>query len=111
VLLASGTVTTVAPRRFYAAALRDVPDAHAPERLLLHRFVNHGLRARPGSREDPLDTPTVIRALRTVGVDIACVSARDRERRTVLLTAGFSRLFAREGVTCLEARTGLAGGG
>jgi hypothetical protein len=111
VLLASGTVTTVAPRRFYAAALRDIPEAHAPERLLLHRFVNHGLRARAGSHEAPLDTPEVIRALRVVGVDIACLSARDPERRTVLLAAGFSQLFAREGVTCLEARTGLVAGG
>ena len=102
-LVISGSVTTVAPRGFYTAALRHVPGAHAQERLLLMRFAEEGvgpLKLNPGQT---VEGPDVVRALRVVGVDIACVPKDESGAEGLLLANGYSRATTTEGVVCLRA--------
>ncbi|HXV58805.1 MAG TPA: DUF6077 domain-containing protein [Gaiellaceae bacterium] len=89
----SGSVTTVAPRGYYARALRGQPDGHPGRRLLLQRFADDG----PTGNES-----AVGRALETVGVDVACVVPSARARQ-VLLDAGYEPAFSDGSVECLRA--------
>ena len=89
ILALSGTVTTVAPRDFYTGALRDVPGGHGRERLLLLSFFRNGLGPVESSPRRTVAASDVVRALRTVGVDLACVPRAESEARRVLLAAGY----------------------
>jgi Family of unknown function (DUF6077) len=103
VLVLSGNVTAVAPRLFYTEALRGVPGAHAEERLLLLRFAENGLRPVEGSSGQPQEVTEVARALRLVGVDIACTPNAHPEARQLLLASGYSPVAALRNVSCLRA--------
>jgi hypothetical protein len=99
----SGGVSSVSARPFYTRALSGVPAAHVPERELLQHFISDGLDAVRGrSRRDR--TRRVRRALRTLGVDIACVSGGDPLSRSVLAGAGYVRpIVTSSQVTCRRA--------
>lgn len=100
IIVRSGRVTTVAPRRFYVRALRDVPGAHAEERLLLLSFATNGLGS-PGET----DEPAVVRALRIVGVDIACVPADEPDAHELLVDAGYRRFTPPGTISCFSAES------
>lgn len=100
IIVRSGTVTTVAPRRFYVQALREVPEAHADERLLLLSFATNGLGS-PGET----DEAAVVRALRVVGVDIACVPADEPEAHELLMDAGYRRFTPPGTISCFSAES------
>jgi hypothetical protein len=89
ILALSGTVTTVAPRDFYAGALRDVPGGHGRERLLLLSFFRQGLGPGETSPRRTVEASEVVRALRTVGVDLVCVSRAESDTQRVLFAAGY----------------------
>ena len=103
-LIQSADLTTVAPRPFYAWALADVPEAHARERLLLQKAIE------PEAGEDlaawPEKEPTaseIADALALVGVDLACVPDGRRGVIEAVEAAGYARLPAVDGLTCLRA--------
>jgi hypothetical protein len=89
ILALSGTATTVAPRDFYAGALRDVPGGHGRERLLLLSFLRHGLGPVETSPSQTVEASEIVRALRTVGVDLVCVPRAESAARRVLFAAGY----------------------
>jgi hypothetical protein len=103
ILAASGTVTTVSPRDFYTAALRDVPGGHGRERLLLLSFLRHGLGPVEGSPQRTVEASEVVRALRVVGVDLACMPSAGAEVRRVLLDAAYTPAFSTNALSCLRA--------
>jgi hypothetical protein len=103
VLVLSGTATTVAARAFYTEALRGVPGGHAEERLLLLSFAENGLRPLEGRSGAPLEASEVARALRVVGVDIACVTKADPAARRLLGDRGYSPVASPGNVSCLRA--------
>jgi hypothetical protein len=94
-----GRVTAVAPRILYTRALPAAPGAQREQRVLLWSFVKSGLT--PGVREDAVE-----RALRDLGVDIACV--RDHAERGIRLLsrAGFEPLLRARGFWCGSVRDG-----
>jgi hypothetical protein len=73
------TVKTVAPRDYYLAYLRNEPGFHFDDRLRLVEFANDV----PWRRED------VGGALRTLGVDVACVYNGDLRGRALLTASGY----------------------
>jgi hypothetical protein len=99
ILVLSGTVTTVNPRWFFTKALRGVPEAHVPERLLLGAFAERAPGPIPVARRGPLR-----RALRVVGVDLACVRTRDAAGLRLVGSAGYGSPFAARDLRCLRAR-------
>ncbi len=104
ILVMSGTVTTVAPRPFYAYALRDTPGGHARGRLLLLAFAEAGLGGRvPRFPGETVGAPDVGRALRTVGVDVACVPAGRTSAQRVLGAHDYSRAFSTRRLACFRA--------
>jgi hypothetical protein len=104
IVIVSGDVTTVSPRVFYTRALKDVPAAHVEERLLLQSLVEPelvaGVEARP---QWGRDNEAVDRALRVVGVEVACVDQRRTGSLRLLEAAGYSPTFSVSNLTCLEA--------
>lgn len=110
ILVMSGRVTTVAPRPFYAGALIGVRGAYARERLLLLWFAEQGLgqiRRAPAWTKRILSlnvrAAQVRRALRLVGVDIACVDTKVTEAERLLRAAGYSPSLSTERVNCFQA--------
>ncbi|HSE80806.1 MAG TPA: DUF6077 domain-containing protein [Gaiellaceae bacterium] len=102
-LIMSGNVTTVSPRVFYTRALEDVPEAFVQERLLLQSILEPELVATvTGVSERPRDESAVGRALRLVGVDVACVESRRLGALETLQAAGYSPTFRTAGLTCLQ---------
>jgi hypothetical protein len=95
----SGDVYTVAPRGFYATGLRDTPDGHAQERRLLGAFADNGLGTNRTSTDRPAAAEDVENALKTVGVDLACV-VDDQDARRVLSAAGYAEVGVRRGLVC-----------
>jgi hypothetical protein len=92
-VILSSDVTTVAPRRFYAEALEDVPESHGEERLLLQAAIE----GRP-----PPDAAELARALRVVGVDLACAYESEPAALEALGAVGYEPAFAAGRVTCLR---------
>jgi hypothetical protein len=111
ILVMSGTVTTVDPRRSYTRALRKVPGAHARERLLLGSFAQQGLGPVRGSPQRAVDPSEIARALAVVGVDIACVTSGDPAARELLIARGYAPAADGDGVTCLRAADASPGTG
>jgi hypothetical protein len=103
ILIMSGRVKTVAPRGFYAAALRGVAGAHAEERLLLFSFAQHGLQASRWVPRADVRADAVARALRVVGVHIACVDERMGSARRLLRAEGYSTALSTETVRCFRS--------
>ncbi len=103
-LALSGTVLTVAPRTFYVTALADDPAAHARARGLLQRFVQR-LPYGPWSGDGMPSDRQVLRALRVLDVDIACVWAGQRADRRLLARAGYRPLAAGHNIVCTRATT------
>jgi Family of unknown function (DUF6077) len=107
VSIMSGDVTTVAPRVFYALALRGTPEAHAEDRVVLQTFAELGLgatvyRTRQFEPEDQtVDAADVTRALRTVGVDIACI-VRNPDAEALLASAGYSPFTTIRSLICMR---------
>jgi Family of unknown function (DUF6077) len=103
VLISSGDVTTVSPRVFYTLALEDVPGAYAEERVLLQSLLEPELVAALTPVPEGVDDETeVARALRLVGVDLACIQTRRNASLRALEAAGYSPSFSVSGLTCLE---------
>ena len=102
ILIISGNVTTVDPRDFYTVSLP--PAAHPLDRLLLQRFVRNGLGPPGGTADGPVDAGDVLRALRTVGVDIACIPSGRTTARRLLVSAGYAPALTVAGQACLRAR-------
>jgi Family of unknown function (DUF6077) len=108
VSIISGEVTTVAPRLFYTRALKGTPEAHAEERILLQSFAELGvgapfLEAQQLPPEGKIVEPAgVRRALRRVGVDIACV-VPDPESEALLESAGYAPFLSERRVICMRA--------
>jgi hypothetical protein len=100
-LVISGEVTTVSPRGFYTAALKDVPGAHVPERQLLQRFVAIADGQRAGT---PPRAEAVRDALRAVGVDLACIPKTATAARGVVESAAYVPAAETRGLVCLRAR-------
>ena len=100
ILVMSGEVTTVNPRGFFTRALREVPGARARERVLLQRFVDTGLGARRG----PARRREIRRALRVVGVDLACVRAVHPPTAAVVARAGYRPVSSPPRMTCFARR-------
>jgi Family of unknown function (DUF6077) len=95
----SGDVYTVAPRVFYAIALRDTPGGHSRERVLLGAFADDGLEGVvPRTRRSP-EAGDVVDALGLVGVDLACV-VDDPDTREVLSSAGYAPVGTERGLVC-----------
>jgi hypothetical protein len=95
----SGDVYTVAPRVFYAIALRDTPGGHSRERVLLGAFADDGLEGVvPRTRRSP-EAGEVVDALGLVGVDLACV-VDDPDTRSVLRAAGYASVGTDRGLVC-----------
>ena len=88
-----GRVTAVGPRILYTRALPAMPQAQREQRLLLWSFVEAGLT--PDVREDAVE-----RALRDLGVDIACVRDRAERGERLLARAGFRPLLRARGFWC-----------
>jgi hypothetical protein len=88
-----GRVTAVGPRIVYTRALPAAPQAQREQRLLLWSFVEAGLT--PDVREDAVE-----RALRDLGVDIACVRDRAERGKRLLARAGFRPLLRARGFWC-----------
>jgi hypothetical protein len=104
ILVLSGDVTVVAPRPFYARALRDVPGGHAQERLVLASFADRGLGPPEeflGANVDSVTASDVVRSLREVGVDLAC-PATDPDAARVLESAGYRRVLVLHRLTCFR---------
>jgi hypothetical protein len=103
VLVMSGDVTTVSPRVYYTLALED-PDAHVEERLLLQSLLEPELVSRvTGSAVGPPSDAEVARALRVVGVDVACADDQMPASLEALEAAGYAQAFQASGLTCLQA--------
>jgi hypothetical protein len=85
-------VKAVAPRRYYMEYLRDAPSFHYPQRHRLVDYVNDQIPADAAGIADDLDL---------VGVDVACVMARDAERFDVIAAAGFRPLLTSSYYRCL----------
>ena len=103
IVIVSGDVTTVSPRVFYTRALKNVPAAHVEERLLLQSLIEPELV--PSVDTPPQwgqDNEAVDRALRVVGVDVACVDQRRITALRLLEAAGYSPTFQASGLACLE---------
>jgi Family of unknown function (DUF6077) len=103
VLITSGEVTTVSPRVFYTLALEDEPGAYVEERVLLQSLLEPELVAALTTVPEGVDDETEIaRALRLVGVDLACVQTRRSATLRAVEAAGYSPSFSVSGLTCLE---------
>jgi Family of unknown function (DUF6077) len=98
-LVMSGRTTTVSPRGFYTRALAGVPAAHVHERLLLQRFVGVAAGMRTGA---PPPARQVRRALRVVGVDLACVPRHGRAAQRVVVAAGYAPAVRTRALVCLR---------
>ncbi len=103
VLVMSGEVTAVAPRGFYARALRGVPGGRAEERLVLLLFAENGLGPAENSPGDVVEPRDVVRALRVVRVDLACVATDDAPAQRLLVAEGYSPAVSTEGLACFRA--------
>jgi hypothetical protein len=102
-LVMSGTVVTVAPRIVYTRALREVPGGRPRERLLLQAFAERGLGAAETAPDGTVESSEVVRALRVVRVDMACVNNRDPAARGLLVAREFSPAVNTERISCLRA--------
>jgi Family of unknown function (DUF6077) len=100
VLVLSGTVTTVSPRGFFTKAFRGIPAARVPARLRLQRFAEQGLGGPAGARRNG---PEVRRALRVLGVDVACVARVHAGAEQLLLRAGYAPFWTGRRLVCLSA--------
>jgi hypothetical protein len=92
-LIASAAVTTISPRRFYTSALEGARGAHPRKRLRLQRFAADGL----GPRQRPL---AILRALRVLGVDVACVRELHVSSPQLLAGARYRFLLRSHGIWC-----------
>jgi hypothetical protein len=102
VLITSGDVTTVSPRVFYTLALDD-PGAYVEERVLLQSLLEPELVAALTTvPEGADDEREIARALRLVGVDLACIQTRRNGALRAVEAAGYSPSFSVSGLTCLE---------
>jgi Family of unknown function (DUF6077) len=95
----SGDVYTVAPRVFYAIALRDTPGGHARQRVLLGAFADDGLEGIVPRTKRPPEAAEVVEALGLVDVDLACV-VDDPDTRAVLGEAGYAPVGTDRGLVC-----------
>jgi hypothetical protein len=103
VLITSGDVTTVSPRVFYTLALEDEPEAYVEERVLLQSLLEPELVAALTTvPEGADDGREIARALRLVGVDVACIQTRRNGALRAVEAAGYSPSFSVSGLTCLE---------
>ena len=103
ILVMSDDVTTVSPRAFYVRALDEEPAAHVLDRLVLQSLLEPDLRESiPELPEGPPSDAEVERALRAVGVDLACARRWPREARQALRAAGYTPEFRTAGLTCLR---------
>jgi hypothetical protein len=104
-LVMSDDVTTVSPRAFYVRALDGEPAAHVLDRLVLQSLLEPTLRTTiPELPKEPPTDAEVERALRTVGVDIACVRRRPPETTRALRAAGYAPEFRAAGLVCTTPR-------
>jgi hypothetical protein len=87
-------IKTVAPRDYFMDYLRDVPSFRFRERITLVHFAND-----VGDRHQR----AVTRALRELGVDVACVHADDVGRAHLLEAAGFTPALTTATYRCLRA--------
>jgi hypothetical protein len=92
----SGEVTTVAPRGFYARALKGADGAYVGQRLRLRDFADQV----PAGRK--LTARQVGRALRLVGVDLACL-LDDEEARQLLVDVGYVPAGREGAIACFRA--------
>jgi hypothetical protein len=107
VSIMSGEVTTVAPRLFYTVALRNTPEAHVEDRILLQSFAEVGVGApvldtnRFQLQDEIVEAADIRRALGTLGVDIACV-VPDADAEALLESAGYTAFLREPRVTCMR---------
>lgn len=85
-------LTPVLPRPFFANALEGAPDFHGAQRRYLKEFAKGYLA--PGQMGD------VPRALRVVGVDMACLHAGDAAGAAVLERGGYVPVLRDRTVQC-----------
>ena len=109
-LVMSGRVTVVSPRPFYTIGLIGVPGAQVRERLTLLAFANEGLGRleanEPWMRKLPTRTvepPAVVRALRAVKADLACVASHPPDAGTLLRSTGYRKATTTETLVCFRA--------
>ena len=109
-LVMSGRVTVVSPRPFYTIGLIGVPGGQARERLTLLAFANEGLGRlqanEPWMRKLPnrtIERPAVVRALRAVKADLACVASHPTDAGTLLRSTGYRKVTTTETLTCFRA--------
>ncbi|HEY7074321.1 MAG TPA: DUF6077 domain-containing protein, partial [Solirubrobacteraceae bacterium] len=103
-LVMSGEVTPVGTRPQYVKALRKVPGGHARERLRLIYLVDRtGRTPARSSPKHAAQVRRVRRALRAVGVDLACTYPGKGRQRAVLTDAGFTQPVPVPGLACLRA--------
>jgi hypothetical protein len=104
-LVLSGRITTVSPRKFFTRALSDVPGMHAAERIRLQHFAQLGSGDRPMG---PRRRARLRSDLRIVGVDLACLDRSHVPARKVLRALGW-RLVAESRRTACTRPPGALG--
>jgi hypothetical protein len=102
-VIMSTRVTTVAPRSFYARALGGEPGqwraARPGVRVLLQRFADS--EVRPGKPRP--SAGFVLRALRLLDVELACVGGSRPEAIRLLRRAGGEPIFETRRLRCFSA--------
>lgn len=97
----TGVITShihpVATRLDYMPALEGVGAAHLPDRLLLQRIVDQGIRNQSA-------TPDALRALRVLDVTVICVAWNDAMTADLAARGGYAKGFSRGPWTCFRKK-------
>ena len=107
-LVMSGTITAVTPRRFYTTALRGVPGGHVEKQLLVRRLAQRGIgRPTRAAPSGPYGLK-IARALEVLDVDVVCVTRRTPHADRLLRGLGYTPFVRARTVSCLRAPNGHA---
>jgi hypothetical protein len=95
----TGVITSriypVGTRLDYMPTLKGITEAHLPDRLLLQRIVDKGIR-------NPTATPDALRALKELNVTVMCVLWNDAMTADLAAQGGYLKGFSRGPWTCFR---------
>ena len=95
----TGVITSriypVGTRLDYMPTLKGITEAHLPDRLLLQRIVDKGIR-------NPTATPDALQALKELNVTVMCVLWNDAMTADLATRGGYVKGFSRGPWTCFR---------